>query len=189
MVISNRVTFLPLDRTGNRRFLPILIDTSKAEVHILEDERESERYIEQVWAEALMIYAMGEPELKLPDEDEKELTRIQRYFMPEDDCLGMIIGYLDKTKEASVCSRMLYHDAFGITDEPRNKDLLEINDVMNAGIASKEIVGWKRYEGARYFSDYGKQRGWERVTAVEPEFTEVQCELPEGLFDDKPSSQ
>ncbi|MBR5713752.1 MAG: virulence-associated protein E [Clostridia bacterium] len=186
---GNRVAFLPLDRTGNRRFLPILIDMSKAEVHILEDERESERYIEQVWAEALMIYAMGEPELKLPDEEEKELTRIQRYFMPEDDRLGMIIGYLDKTSETSVCSRMLYRYAFGIEGEPRNKDLLEVNDVMNAGIASKEIVGWKRYEGAKYFSDYGKQRGWERVTTGEPEFTEIQCELPEGLFDDKPSSQ
>ena len=31
--------------------------------------------------------------------------------------------------------------------------------------------------------DYGKQRGWERATAGEPEFTEVQCELPMGLFD------
>lgn len=180
---GNKVAFLPLDRTGNRRFLPILIDMSKAEVHILEDEHESERYIQQVWAEALMIYAMGEPELKLPAEYEKELTRIQRYFMPEDDRLGMIIGYLDKTNEASVCSRMLYREAFQRYDTPKSWELQEINEVMNAGIASKEIVGWKRYEGTKYFRDYGKQRGWERATAGEPEFTEVQCELPMGLFD------
>ena len=111
------------------------------------------------------------------------LLMIQRYFMPEDDRLGMIIGYLDKTQEASVCSHMLYRDAFGRNDTPKSWELQEINEVMNAGIASKEIVGWKRYEGTKYFHDYGKQRGWERATIGEPEFTEVKCELPIGLFD------
>ncbi len=185
---SNRVAFLPLDRSGNRRFLPILIDMSKAEVHILEDEAESERYILQLWFEAMHIYFLNKPPLKLPKEYEKELVNIQRGFMPEDDRLGMIQGFLDKTSENCVCSRMLYRDAFGIKDEPRNKDLLEINEVMNAGIASKEIAGWKKFDQPRRFREFGVQRGWERITD-DLGFTEIQCELPEGLFDDKPSSQ
>ena len=35
---SNTLDFLPLDRAGNRRFLPIMIYPENAEVHILEDE-------------------------------------------------------------------------------------------------------------------------------------------------------
>ena len=35
---SNALDFLPLDRSGNRRFLPIMVHPEQAEVHILEDE-------------------------------------------------------------------------------------------------------------------------------------------------------
>ena len=45
---SNVINFLPLDRSGNRRLLPIMCDSSKAEVHILENEAESRAYIEQM---------------------------------------------------------------------------------------------------------------------------------------------
>ena len=185
---SNRVSFLPLDRSGNRRFLPILIDMSKAEVHILEDEAESERYIRQLWFEAMNIYFLHKPPLKLPREYEKELANIQRTFMPEDDRLGMMIGFLERTTAATVCSRMLYKEAFDRNDEPNKRDLQEINEIMNAGIASKEIVGWRRLDKPVRFREYGTQRGWERITD-DLGFTEIQCELPEGLFDDKPFSQ
>ena len=134
------------------------------------------------------IYFLQKPPLKLPKEYEKELVNIQRGFMPEDDRLGMIQGFLDRTSESSVCSRMLYRDAFGQSGEPQKRDLMEINEVMNAGIASKEIVGWKKCDKPRRFREFGIQRGWERITD-DLGFTEIQCELPEGLFDDKPSSQ
>lgn len=186
---GNRQAFLPLDRTGNRRFLPILIDMSKAEVHILDDEAESERYVEQVWAEAVNIYRSGDFKLKLPYEYEKQLSAIQQLFMPEDDRLGVILGFLSETKESCVCSRMIYREAFRRYDEPQRWALQEINEVMNAGIASKEIAGWKRFDKPRRFREYGTQRGWERITQDEPEFTEIPYNLPDGLFDDKPSSR
>ena len=44
---SNTMDFLPLDRSGNRRFLPIMVHPERAEVHILEDEAAS------IYAEAL----------------------------------------------------------------------------------------------------------------------------------------
>ena len=37
---TNRIKCLPFDRTGNRRFLPVLVDEAQAEVHILENEAE-----------------------------------------------------------------------------------------------------------------------------------------------------
>lgn len=36
---SNSMDFLPLDRTGNRRFAPILVHPDRVEKHILEDEK------------------------------------------------------------------------------------------------------------------------------------------------------
>ena len=56
---TNRQDFLPRDRTGNRRFIPVPVDAELAEVHILDDETESRTYIDQLWAEAMTIYNSG----------------------------------------------------------------------------------------------------------------------------------
>ncbi|MEE0543052.1 MAG: VapE family protein, partial [Faecalibacterium sp.] len=56
---TNRQDFLPRDRTGNRRFIPIPVDAELAEVHILDNEEESRAYIDQLWAEAMTIYNSG----------------------------------------------------------------------------------------------------------------------------------
>lgn len=53
---SNTMDFLPLDRSGNRRFLPIMVHPENAEVHILEDEAASRAFIDMMWAEAMFIY-------------------------------------------------------------------------------------------------------------------------------------
>ena len=53
---SNALDFLPLDRSGNRRFIPVMVYPEQAEVHILEDEAASRAYISQMWAEAMEIY-------------------------------------------------------------------------------------------------------------------------------------
>lgn len=53
---TNTRQFIPFDRTGARRFLPIAIDSSKAEKHILDDEKEARAYFDQLWAEAMEIY-------------------------------------------------------------------------------------------------------------------------------------
>ena len=56
---TNRQDFLPRDRTGNRRFIPVPVDAELAEVHILDNEEESRTYIDQLWAEAMTIYNRG----------------------------------------------------------------------------------------------------------------------------------
>ena len=61
---SNALDFLPLDRSGNRRFIPVMVYPEQAEVHILEDEAASRAYIGQMWAEAMEIYQSGR--FKLP---------------------------------------------------------------------------------------------------------------------------
>lgn len=75
---SNSLDFLPMDRLGNRRFLPILCNMEEAETHILNDEKALREYIDQMWAEAMEIYRSGKCQLRLPKEMEKKLCEYQK---------------------------------------------------------------------------------------------------------------
>ena len=44
---SNAMDTLPLDRTGNRRFMPVMVYPERADCHILDNEALSREYIEQ----------------------------------------------------------------------------------------------------------------------------------------------
>lgn len=68
---SNTLDFLPLDRTGNRRFLPIMVYPERSEVHIMADQKASRAYIEQMWAEAMVIYRSKKYQLALSKEMEQ----------------------------------------------------------------------------------------------------------------------
>ena len=92
---SNALDFLPLDRSGNRRFIPVMVYPEQAEVHILEDEAASRAYIEQMWAEAMEIYRSGRFKLAFSPAMQRYLKEHQRDFMPEDTKAGMIQAYLD----------------------------------------------------------------------------------------------
>ena len=172
--------FLPLDRSGNRRFLPILVNTANAEVHILEDEAASRAYIDMMWAEAMFIYQNYPLCLTLPKELAKVQREMQKQFMPEDIKAGIIQNYLDNLNGRQVCSKQLYAEALNHAfDEPKQWEIREINDIMN-----KSIVGWKPFANPRSFAKYGRQRGWERISsnelsATEPEWTNEFHELTE----------
>lgn len=156
---SNSMDFLPLDRTGNRRFAPVLVHTERVEKHILADEKEAREYIRQAWAEAMVLYRNGFHELKLSRSTEEYLKEMQKEFMPEDAKVGIIQLWLDGLSEDYVCSIMIYKKAFHHEyDTPKDWELKEINNVMN-----HSIVGWEKVSSHR-FAGYGTQRGWRRVT-------------------------
>ena len=155
---SNALDFLPLDRTGNRRFLPVMVYPERAEVHILDDEAASRAYIGQVWAETMEIYRSGDFKLAFSPEMVQYLKVHQRDFMPEDTKAGMIQAYLDRYTGSSVCSKQLYREALNHPcEEPRQWEIREINDIMNHC-----ITGWRYFSNPRIFGEYGRQKGWER---------------------------
>lgn len=156
---SNSMDFLPLDRTGNRRFAPVLVHPERVKKHILENETEAREYFQQAWAEAMELYRNGIQELKLSKETEEYLKELQKEFMPEDAKVGIIQIWLDELSENYVCSMMIYKEAFSHEfDTPKDWELKEINKVMN-----HSIVGWEKVSSHR-FPKYGTQRGWKRVT-------------------------
>ena len=155
---SNALDFLPLDRSGNRRFIPVMVYPERSEVHILEDEAASRAYIRQMWAEAMEIYRSGNFKLKFSPEMAKYLKEHQRDFMPEDTKAGQIQAYLDKYTGDTVCSKQLYKEALNHTfDEQKQWEIREVNEIMN-----QCITGWRYFSNPRMFVGFGRQKGWER---------------------------
>ena len=65
---------------------------------------------------------------------------------------------LDKYTGSMVCSKQLYKEALNHTfDEPKQWEIREINEIMN-----QCITGWRYFPNPRMFSEYGRQKGWER---------------------------
>ena len=173
---SNALDFLPLDRSGNRRFLPVMVYPEQAEVHILDDEAASRAYMEQLWAEAMTIYRSGDFKLSFSPEMVRYLKEHQRDFMPEDTKAGMIQAYLDRYTGGMVCSKQLFKEALNHPfDEPKQWEIREVNDIMNHC-----VTGWNYFSNPRVFPEYGRQKGWERETKA-TDISNGAEKIPEGF--------
>ncbi len=166
---TNKISFLPSDRTGNRRFLPIACQKNEAEVFILDDEKASREYIRQMWAEVMEIWRSGNVRLKLSPEIEAEVRQRQRLFMQEDVDAGLILAFMQDFAGDKVCSKQLFREALhNEFAQPQRWQTNEINDIMNQLIREGSLPGWRYFDKPRRFTgtDYGSQKGWERVTDV-----------------------
>ena len=119
---TNRQDFLPRDRTGNRRFIPVPVDAELAEVHILDNEEESRAYIDQFWAEAMTIYNSGNYKLAFSPAMQETLQAHQQDFMQEDAQAGMIYAFLEDYTgvfQAALCGSTGQHEHPGRVGDPR----------------------------------------------------------------------
>ena len=174
---SNRMDFLPMDRSGNRRFLPVEVHPDRAEVHILDNEAESRAYIDQMWAEIMAEVDTGECKTWLTKEEERRLIVAQENFVQEDTTAGQIYGFMDTCPYNQVCTRLLYRESLGHQyDEPKQWEIREIRDIVNSGIATGVLKGWRQYKNSRRYEKYGTQRGWERIPPPE----QISLEIPSG---------
>ena len=173
---TNRQDFLPRDRTGNRRFIPVPVDAELAEVHILDNEEESRAYIDQLWTEAMTIYNSGNYKLAFSPAMQETLQAHQQDFMQEDAQAGMIYAFLEDYTGDRVCSKQLYAEALGNTNIPAEWETRAICEIMNTGISRGDIQGWQAHKIAKRYPKYGVQKGWERVTSPETgaeDFSEI----------------
>ena len=163
---SNDMHFLPFDRTGNRRFAPVLVDPAEAEVHILANEKESRAYVEQMWAEAMVLYRKGGFRLTFSEEMEDYAKQLQRDFMPEDTDLGMVEIYLEKKGYPRTCVKQIYCDIFchPVGDKIPISESKKITDILR-------ILGYKDI-GTRRFPIYGNQKAWDRERDPDEEIGE-----------------
>ena len=154
---SNNYDFMPDDKTGNRRFLPLIsIRTPKS--HPLSDEAETRDFVNAAWAEAMQLYSSGEYKTILSNGLNEYLKSLQKDLMPEDTRVGVIQEWLDNFEGDRVCSIMIYREAFNNPyGEPDRKEISTINKIMN-----HSVDGWERSTMFRFKNGYGKQRSWER---------------------------
>lgn len=141
MGTSNDVNFLPKDKTGNRRFIPVLTDKTKAKKHPLDNEDETREFIIKAWAEAMHYYKSGKYSLIMPEDMAEQIEEVRKSFTPEDPKVGIIQEWLDNCEYDSVCSLMIYEQAFkNEYKEPKSWELKEINEIMNCS-----ITGWEKH--------------------------------------------
>lgn len=159
---TNNIAFLPNDRTGNRRFIPLMVHSENAEMHPVEHEKEAREHIEKAWAEAMHYYKNNDYSLVFPKHLQMELDEVRRYFEPEDPKVGIIQEWLDNYEEDTVCTSIIYYEALDKIGEPKRWELTEIAQIMDGNIA-----GWQRHNTKsqkRKFKKYGAQIAWDRVS-------------------------
>lgn len=174
---TNRSQFLPDDRTGNRRFIPVLCDGNRQKMHPMSNVDEAREYIRQCYAEAMVKGQEEGYPLILSKEHEDRLRRLQEISAPEDEKVGLIQKWLDADKPSFVCTKMIYDYALpnsvncnrSLGNTPEKWELQEIAEIMNTS-----IDGYIKYMGTdgesedvkKRFREYGPQRAWIRVEPV-----------------------
>lgn len=117
-----------------------------------------------MWAEAMVMYNCGDCKLTFNSEMDIQLRTQQQDFMQEDTQAGMIYAFLEDFTGDRVCSKLLYAEALGNSfNQPQTWETREICEIMNTGIESGAIKGWKAYKNPKRYGKYGSQKGWERI--------------------------
>ena len=175
---TNSTHFLT-DRTGNRRYLPLMVNKSDVKKSMFENREAVQEDFRQAWAEALHIFKTKNPKLVLPEELMQVVKDIQGSYIEEDVRVGIIQEWLDNTKEDYVCAAMIYEVALGNErQKPDRRISNEIHDIMQHSIS-----GWHKVEnqnqGRLRLKVYGVQICYERVVRGSDGFHEVgDSELP-----------
>ena len=159
---TNRRQFLR-DRTGNRRFCPVEVHTTGAELYAKEAECRAE--ILQCWAEAVELYEQG----KLPAVAETKLLRdfeeVQREAMEEDWRVGAIERYVYRCPEDYFfCVRDVARNALVLgMDNPKDPTPQESREIalILDSLPMLERAGRKRLKS------FGQQRTWKRKEACD----------------------
>jgi len=154
---TNKEQFLT-DKTGNRRYYPVVVLQSGYKLHDQEDECRD--YILQCWAEAKQLFDEG----NLPAYANRfilEDVKSKQEEAEEDDYrVGMIEQWLcNKNK---VCAAQIWTEALNNElGRMTKKDSSEIVTIMS------KMPGWKRSrKGTQRFGIYGTQKYWYRVKPI-----------------------
>ncbi|MDU6113413.1 MAG: virulence-associated E family protein [Paeniclostridium sordellii] len=183
---TNENEFLK-DRTGNRRYWPLMVGVNKPLKNLFKDLNKNE--INQIWAEALYLYKCGE-KLILEGEVEREATLKQEQHLESNSKEGMIREFLNMKLPKSwdkmdvferriyigegnglreegciirdkVCSAEIWVELFGGDMKMFYKgNAREINDIL------RKIDGWSALKNGagklRFGKIYGVQRAFIR---------------------------
>ena len=149
------------DRTGNRRFLPLIAnkDNAKFTITIPENYEKALIDIRNAWGEAMDIIKRNGDflPLVLPNSLNSDVAKMQRRFQEDDPQVGMIQEYLDSCSSKYVCVLELWEKALHNSGKPQKYESNLIHTIMQ-----QEIDGWIRVEKKQRCGDYGIQFCYKR---------------------------
>ena len=153
---TNDATFLK-DATGNRRYLPIAINTDVRKMFANIDK--VKKYILECWREAYHKYKKGEAYFTIDSKCEHILEKIRSKYTEENPIDGLIMSYChDKEIGDEVSNMEIYVKCFnGLKKNFSNVDSKNITRVM------KSLPNWERMQERKYFPEYGRQRYWKKI--------------------------
>lgn len=153
------------DRTGNRRYLPLIVRKKYVKKSLFENPLEVQKEFTQAWAEALHIFKTENPKLIFPKHLELMVSDNQKQFAEEDTRVGIIQQYLDELSFdlEKVCVMQIWDTALGNEGRQCERRLSnEIHDILE-----HQIDGWHRVKnehgGRCKIKKYGTQICYERT--------------------------
>ena len=154
---TNNPQFLT-DKTGNRRFYPVKVESSAYLIYQNEDR--IREYISQAWAEAVQLYKEDRLQPFAKAEVLDVIRQAQEQAMEDDWRIGAIQDYLDTVKKANnstVSIIELWHRALNEPEEskPARKDSIEISQII------ANIPGWVQCPNP-IITPWGKQKAFRR---------------------------
>lgn len=153
---TNNYQFL-IDRTGNRRYLPIEINTTKGQLY--KNEAMIKKCILACWREAKHLMDTGKIYLTIPNEFESILEEHRMNAFEEDPQEGLVGQYLsDKPVGYKVCVMEIHTQALGNLSKKCTR--VDSNAITNY---MRSFKNWVHSKSAGRCGDYGMQRYWERI--------------------------
>lgn len=172
---TNDYKFLT-DRTGNRRFWPVVVGKNPKTKDIFTDLTEYE--IDQLWAEARYRFLELHEPTHLDTDLERQATNVRDAHEEEDPMVGIISKFLDMPVPKALLDGgdvldigpdepMVVRDSTCIAElwvECLGNDRGNLNTNRSRAISNvmKDLPGWQQ-TCVKRFAKYGPQRAYERV--------------------------
>lgn len=170
------------DPTGNRRFWPVDTGVREPDKSVFDDLKTDE--INQIWAEAVVRWQLGEP-LILSPELEAEADKRREIHMERDPLRGQIEAFLDKpvpedwlswdtvrrnmfwnsgvrdegrlVSRDRVCALEIWRECLGENRTLPKADAHRINEILDV------LPRWERVSTMRFGANYGTQKGYKYI--------------------------
>lgn len=182
---SNDAEFLR-DYTGNRRFWPVDVGENAPRLSVFDD---LPGQVDQIWAEAVMYWRLGEP-LYLEGEAARLALEAQEEHREASGWEGLVLDFLDKKvpicwDRMDVSERKIFLNGNSQLEGPLvpidkvcvmeiwveciggDQRFLKPPDRTKIGNILARIPGWERIKTNARFGPYGKQKGFKRVDTVD----------------------
>lgn len=153
---TNDYQFL-IDKTGNRRYLPIEVHVKVGEIY--RNEKNIKKYILQCWREALHLMRQNKTYTHISGEYADIVKNHQESVLEDDPKVGLITDYLNKQEVGKkLCGLEIFTQCLNNLKKNYNKlEGKEISKIMQSQ------DNWKRCDKPIRFDEYGVQRYWEKL--------------------------